>query len=209
MPGATRKTPRRISSDLRRAGILDAATDLFSRRGFAGATMKQLAKACGITEPALYRYYSSKEELYAAVLGSVKTRIDVEAFLSELEESDDLSEILSGLAEFIVSRYTQRRELSRLLLRCSLDGHSQTGQAFNDLRRPFVDFLARKLRLLQRRGVIRNVHPVITARCFIGMVMDCALSQHLWPHLQGALYAPARIVANNVPIYVSGLIRKE
>ncbi len=209
MPRMTPKPLRRIDGASRRVRILETATELFSRAGYAGATMKELARACAITEPALYRYFPSKESLYGAVLGSVKTRIDVAAFLRELEQSDDLSEVLSGLARFIISQYTKYNELSRLLLQCSLEGHPQAEQAFTDLRRPFVDFLARKLRRLRRRGVIRNVNPIITARCFVGMVMDCALCQQLWQRVQGKAFKPEVVIANNIPIYVNGLIRRK
>ena len=54
-------------------------------------------------------------------------------------------------------------------------------------------------------GLIREMTPEITARCFIGMVIDCSLSMHLWREMQGKSYEPERIINNNVPIYAAGL----
>ncbi|OAI41090.1 hypothetical protein AYO38_04520 [bacterium SCGC AG-212-C10] len=47
----------------RRSGILDAASRVFIRKGFASATMAEIAAEAGITPGAIYRYFESKEAL--------------------------------------------------------------------------------------------------------------------------------------------------
>jgi AcrR family transcriptional regulator len=44
--------------------ILAAATSLFIEKGFAGTPVSQVAKNAGVTTPALYWHFGSKEELY-------------------------------------------------------------------------------------------------------------------------------------------------
>ena len=51
------------SFEAQRAGILEAAAPLFAERGFASASMSELASACGISKPLLYHYYRGKNEL--------------------------------------------------------------------------------------------------------------------------------------------------
>jgi AcrR family transcriptional regulator len=48
--------------------ILDAAEDLFARRGYDGCSLRQIAESAGIQEPGLYNHFSSKQALYEAVL---------------------------------------------------------------------------------------------------------------------------------------------
>jgi AcrR family transcriptional regulator len=48
--------------------ILDAAEPLFAQQGFDGTSLRQITHRAGITEPGLYNHFSSKQELYAAVL---------------------------------------------------------------------------------------------------------------------------------------------
>ncbi|MEW5700769.1 MAG: helix-turn-helix domain-containing protein [Candidatus Zixiibacteriota bacterium] len=190
-----------------RRRILKAATGLFAERGYERVTMKSIAAHCGVTESALYRHYSSKASLYSAVLSAAGTQVDVQGALAALDRTDDLGDILSGLAQLVITRFTRECQVTRLLLHSSLENHPRSWQAFREIRRPLVEFLARKLRTLQRRGDIQNIHAVITARCFVGMVMDCALCQDLWWKVQGRVYAPRRVIANNVQIYMRGLIR--
>lgn len=51
-----------------RVRILDAAHELMFTVGLARATTKEIAKAAGCSEAALYKYFASKEELFISVL---------------------------------------------------------------------------------------------------------------------------------------------
>jgi len=51
-----------------RIRILDAAHELMFTVGLARATTKEIAKAAGCSEAALYKYFASKEELFISVL---------------------------------------------------------------------------------------------------------------------------------------------
>src|SRR5690348_6621074 len=57
---------RRLRREERESLMLDAAGEAFAARGFHGASMERIAAAAGITKPMLYRYFGSKEGLYAA-----------------------------------------------------------------------------------------------------------------------------------------------
>ena len=48
--------------------MLRAAGEAFATHGFHGSSMDDIARAAGITKPMLYRYFGSKEGLYAAYL---------------------------------------------------------------------------------------------------------------------------------------------
>ena len=48
--------------------IMDAAEDLFSRRGYEGTSLRQIAKQAQIQEPGLYNHFAGKLALYEAVL---------------------------------------------------------------------------------------------------------------------------------------------
>jgi AcrR family transcriptional regulator len=48
--------------------ILQVAQRLFMEQGYRAVSTRHIAAACGITQPALYRHFSTKEDLYVAVL---------------------------------------------------------------------------------------------------------------------------------------------
>jgi AcrR family transcriptional regulator len=190
----------------RRNQIINEAMRLFGHYGYDSVTIKQLAKACDITEPALYRHFSSKEEIYSAVLDSLKSLMNYEGLFGRLEKSDDPGAILSGLASHILDFFNKNRETYRLLLYSTLREHNKARKIFREIRGPYARFLAGQLDRLYSLGKIRKKNNEITARCFIGMVFDCALSSTLWKGFQGKNYRPEEIIANNVPIFIQGLI---
>jgi AcrR family transcriptional regulator len=201
----TNSPQKRLAGRDRTAQIRERATQLFADHGVKRVTMKQIAQRCGITEAALYRHYRSKEAIYESVIHSLGRRLCVESGLAEIDQTEDPREILSSLARLVLDTLGRQPAINRLLLHCSLDRHPLCAQAFQDLRGPFVTFLASKLRRMIRAGRIRRVQPDITARCFVGMVMDCCVSLDLWGGFQERSFDPEQVVQNNVSILVEGL----
>lgn len=58
---------RRRSQDTRRK-VLDCATAVFARKGYAGASVDELLQATGLSKPTLYYHFGSKEGLFQAIL---------------------------------------------------------------------------------------------------------------------------------------------
>jgi len=61
-------------SDVSRERILEAATELFATRGYAGAGVDRLAERSGIAKTAIYYHFGNKEGLLAAVLERTATQ---------------------------------------------------------------------------------------------------------------------------------------
>jgi AcrR family transcriptional regulator len=193
-----------ISED-RKKQIITEAMRLFAHYGYDLVTIKQLADACGISEPALYRHFDSKEAIYGAVLDSLKSTLDYLPLFERLQSESRPGVVLSELASHILDFFNRHRETYRLLLYSTLREHSKARKIFREIRGPYVDFLTQQLERLYAEGKIRKKNNEITARCFVGMVFDCALSSSLWRGFQGQVYEPDEIIANNVPIFVDGL----
>jgi AcrR family transcriptional regulator len=199
---------RRLSSKERRLQIIEKATELFSQLGYDQTTMARLALSCGISEPALYRHFSSKEELFAEVLKSLGAKIDTCQLGEVVEEKDDIEEILFAISRHIFETYLSRPELSRLLLYCSLRGHFMTKKVVETLRTPYINILRRAIERLKEKGLVYSVNPVITASCFTGMVTECVLGINLWKGMQGGDFSAEETMKNNVPIFARGLKRQ-
>jgi len=66
-----------------REQILACAAELFARQGFPGTSMNQVAKACGVSKPALYHYVDDKQRLlYEIAAGHVERLL---ALVSEVQ----------------------------------------------------------------------------------------------------------------------------
>jgi AcrR family transcriptional regulator len=59
----------------RREQILATAAELFAARGFHGVSVVDLGAACGISGPALYRHFTSKDAMLAEMLVSISEEL--------------------------------------------------------------------------------------------------------------------------------------
>ncbi|MEV6691146.1 TetR/AcrR family transcriptional regulator [Micromonospora sp. NPDC051196] len=72
---STRPTFRRLPRAVREQQMLDAAVRIFSRHGYHGASMDEVAERAGISKPMVYAYLGTKEELFVACLHREGTRM--------------------------------------------------------------------------------------------------------------------------------------
>jgi AcrR family transcriptional regulator len=81
-----------------RAALVDAARELFTKRGFAGVGTEAIVRAAGVTRGALYHQFADKVELFAAVYESVEERLGqrVDDRISAAGETDPLAMMRLG-----------------------------------------------------------------------------------------------------------------
>jgi AcrR family transcriptional regulator len=83
----------------RGAQILRSAAQLFAKRGFHGVSISELGAAVGISGPALYRHFASKEALLSRMLVEVSERL-LTGGTSLAARIDDPAELLAALVDF-------------------------------------------------------------------------------------------------------------
>lgn len=198
----------KLAAEERRHQILEEATRLFSSEGYDKVTTKRLAAACNVTEPALYRYFASKDQIYDAVLDGLEGRLDCAELYAAMESETDIEQLLSRIGGQLFSCAQEHQEVYRLLLYSALGGHAKARAVFQAIRGRHAKFLQSQLERLYDLRVIGPVNFEITARSFIGMIFDCALGLTLWKGSQGRAYRCDEIIASNVPIFAAGLKSK-
>jgi len=72
-------TPKRVDREERAGQIVAAAIEVFARRGFAAATIDEIAREAGLGKGTLYQYFDSKEELFFAAFRTVVDGMVAEA----------------------------------------------------------------------------------------------------------------------------------
>ncbi len=135
--------------------ILNSAFKLFSERGFDGVSIRDIAADAGLTNPALYRHYPSKEALglalyrksYNAVLDAVVGRVNpsmsgVEMLDAYIDACVDLHRVKPSPLLFLdqlhtifwpkVSEEYGEQTLSAFILRCIREGQ-KAGEIRNDV----------------------------------------------------------------------------
>lgn len=98
---------------LRRAALLHSAAELFAERGFAGVSMEDLGTAVGMSGPAVYRHFPSKQAVLAALLIDVSRNL-LDGGTAEVDRAPDSAHALSSLVEFHVVFALDNRDVIRV-----------------------------------------------------------------------------------------------
>jgi AcrR family transcriptional regulator len=96
MPVRETSARRERAREHARRDILVAAAEVFARRGYAAATLAELADAAGFAAPSLYRYFSSKEEIFRNLIEVVAAEVRA-TFEEAVDRALPLAARLEGL----------------------------------------------------------------------------------------------------------------
>jgi AcrR family transcriptional regulator len=139
------KDRKRLSPELRERQIVAEAISFFADQGFGGQT-RELAKRIGITQPLLYRYFSSKDALIERVYQDVfvgRWKEDWQTILVDraLPLRDRLSRIYRDYARVI-----DNREWLRILILAGMKGESLNRRYLEQVREKLIEPLCREMR---------------------------------------------------------------
>jgi AcrR family transcriptional regulator len=115
-PPKSHPTRKRLSAEDRRSAILDAALEVFSRRGYNGASIDEIATAAGISKALIYEHFPSKKDLHVSLLE--RHTQDIFVRLAQTADTKDPGEVRlrNGVNAFFEWAETHR-EAFRLLFR--------------------------------------------------------------------------------------------
>jgi AcrR family transcriptional regulator len=196
----------RLSARDRRQQILEVASGIFARKGYQGATTREIAEEAGVNEALLFRHFPSKENLYWTMLeklclvGSRRQRMQ-----KTLETGGTDLEVFSAIARDVLARSPRDRELTRLLWFTALENHELSTRFFNTFIAGYFEALAGYIRARIRQGVFRKTDPLLAARGFLGMVAYHFLIQELFGGEQYRKFDPREVADTLAGIWLQGM----
>lgn len=169
----------RASSGERQASLIAAAAALFARKGFNGTTMKEIARAAGVSEALVFKHFPTKRALYSAILAEKVTVSELLETIDESAKKRDDRRVFGLIAGYRIRPGVDSTFL-RLLLFSALEGHELSDMFFDQHHKVFYEHLAAYIRMRIRDGAFRNVDPLLAARAFIGMVVHHRLLHEIF-----------------------------
>jgi TetR/AcrR family transcriptional repressor of mexJK operon len=191
---------RHDSETPKRQLVLDAATDLFMAQGYGAVSMDAIARAAGVSKATLYAYFSSKDQLFATIIGEAcRQNIAVADILPGNET--DVRAALTAFAGNILRFLLEERALSihRVVISESVR-FPELGRAFYDngpgmFRREFGEWLAGQT--AAGRLAVRD--PALAADQFMGLLRG-------GPYLRGTLGLTPRATEAEIDAAVAAAV---
>ncbi len=198
--------PVRLSSLDRRRQILRTASGIFARRGYRGATTREIAERAGINEALLFRHFPSKEKLYWTLIEELCSARGRRQNITKIIAAGGTDlEIFTAIAREMLVRNARDTELTRLLWFTALESHTLSQRFFRTFIAVYYEELAAYIRKRVREGAFRNVDPLLSARGFLGMVVYHFLVQELFGARKFQKFDPEMVAATMAGIWLNGM----
>jgi AcrR family transcriptional regulator len=171
---------RRLPADKRKRLIIESARDVFASQSYAHVGTADLAKAAGISEPALYRHFSGKKELFVATIRATGPRL-LKIWEDISVDYEDPIETLWAIGVYYYDHLESHSANMKLQFRALSEADDPDIQeALRENFEAFVDFVTDTLEEGKARGVVRkDVDSRLIAWQFLGIGMTLDLMHML------------------------------
>ncbi len=161
---------RRLPADRRRRQIIESAREVFASQSYAKVGTADLAKAAGVSEPALYRYFSGKKELFLATLRSTAPKL-LELWQSIAYDVDDPLETLWSIGVHYYDHLQSHSATMKLQFQALSEvDDPEIREALRENFAGFVQFVTDTLEEGKQRGVVRrDIDCRLVAWQFLGI----------------------------------------
>lgn len=161
--------------------------DLFSRKGFAGTTTKEIALAAGVSEAIIFRHFKTKRDLYTAIIehnihstGAQQVMAGLEACMKRRDDEG----LFRMLAKEIIEGHRKDARFERLMLHASLEGHELATIYRREFGLPIFDTLRVYLDRRQRSGALKAIPSGAMIVAIAGMANYFALNDEESLHVK-------------------------
>lgn len=200
---------KRLQAKERRELIIEAALEVFSERGYEGATIKKIADRANINQALIYQHFKNKEDLYKSILEKTPSQFLPKKEVGKLMVGKDDREILDRF----VHRYLQLMRSNEKLVKFINLGQWENPQVFEfqyfqEDKSPIkvlADFLSKRM----QEGKFRTKNPRLSARVLIGVIHWYGLRCLIAKARGLKTYEEKEVLDTIIDVYLNGMVSKK
>jgi AcrR family transcriptional regulator len=153
--------------------ILDAAIEVFSHKGYAAATIPEIAEAAGVAAGTIYLYFPNKRELFMASIKNLIFTVPLLDLLGKIP-TGDIEEVFTKV---LVNRFElikgQQSKISRMptLVGEILRDPELKEMLLDKFLHPFLGRMEAVYRLFSVTGKVRRAEPAVIVRTIGGAIV--------------------------------------
>ena len=208
--GQTEPKWRRRAED-RPDEVLDAALKLFAKNGFAATKVEDIATEAGISKGAVYRYFTSKEEIFESLVKRAIAPIAERTEDLARTSHEDSAVLLKAVLTVVAAKLSDPDTLA--LPRIVLQEAGRFPELAQTYRRQVIDKAIGALELIILKGIakgqFRSVNARLAVRNVIGPVLAHLLLGQIFGIEREASVSPETFIQSHYDILMRGLMKPE
>lgn len=156
--------------------IIDAAYDLIVDQGYAATSMRQIADKAGLALGSIYNHFSSKDEVFRAILEDRHPFFQIVPLLNSVE-GETIEAFARNAAHTLIAELGHHPEFLNLLLIEIVEFKGEHVPLVFEKMLPMILQLAQRLSNLG--GNMREIPQFVLARAFLGMFFSYFITELL------------------------------
>jgi TetR/AcrR family transcriptional regulator len=161
-----------------RQRLLEGAAELFTQKGYASTSVREIVAAAGVTKPVLYYYFRNKEGIYLELMQGAFAKMD-DLLAESREDPGTVTHRVLLLCDRLYSLFMEHVKVARVMYAIFYGPHQ--GAPFFDFDVYHMKFREAVQRLIEkgiRKGEFRKGNPEEMAWAIIGAI-NVAMEVHL------------------------------
>jgi len=155
----------------RRADILDAALQVFGRKGYHQTHVSDIIQAAGIARGTFYLYFESKNAIFLELLDRLLRRLErsivgVETGPESPPVETQLVETVRGILYTVV----QNRLLTNIIIREAVGLDEEVDRRLGEFYVSLLRYIRESLEEGRRLGYVRPMDTQIASMCILGTI---------------------------------------
>lgn len=155
----------------RQQRILDAALQVFSRRGYRDASVDDIAGVSGTSKGGVYFHFPSKEAIFLALLNRTTARLLEKIEGSLAAHQDPVAKADAALLA-VIRTFSKHRALARLFMVEALGAGREFHRRMAEIHGEFTAIIQRHLDEAVRAGLIPAIDTEVAARAWFGALNE-------------------------------------
>lgn len=180
------KTKLKLSSDDRKAQILSAARTLFAKKGYAEATLDDIADKVGISRPRIIQLFGSKQNIYETIAeGAYKGHPMDKDLVGPIQRKDDFA-VLEAFARHILGHTVNReeREIFKILMYARLKEDRFHRVHFHKKDTLMISRLSDYVGERIKDGAFKDIDPRTIIFCYQAMISNLAIYKNVMKQME-------------------------
>jgi len=203
MPTKTKDNLKK--GDVTRLAIEKAAYELFMEQGYHATSMRQISERAKLALGGIYNHFSNKEEIFESIIMDKHPYKRIVPLILSAE-GNTAEEFIHDAARALVSELGKQPDFLKLMF---IEIIEFDGKHVNLFMREIVpQILPVFEKLAKVRKNLRDLHPAILLRSFMGMFFSYYITEMLLKGSAAAVLMPKNSFEQFVDIYLHGVIKE-